>query len=317
MRLSSSDTGRGTSSGKAYWFRDGDTFGYSDLSGNLLTLQVVLFNVTLSRSGYINYSRVPSNLVFSDVTSRFVQSIEYTGYPMLDESGDYLYLLTGDSTGLLRIDRAAGERWAVEFASLITCLANSNGQVLIGLLNGKIKLFDTTGALVHEAEMEGNRIPVVYGCALSKKGDIFAALGGLDPQQILVAQRRHGRQWGTFSVELETELRREAFIRIGNDNESLFFEQPGFLGVLTLASQRIKRLPMPGKFVTLAETSQGALLALLSQTNDRKHLRLYDRGGSLLYAEAFAGENADVRIVEDRIMLTSDGYLMRIDISVQ
>ena len=85
-------------------FRAGDSFGYADLQGNLYYLGQRLHNLSLSDNGFINYGRVPDHVVFMNPRGEFQFSIKSYGYPLLESSGQVLYSINTDRSGLKRIN---------------------------------------------------------------------------------------------------------------------------------------------------------------------------------------------------------------------
>jgi hypothetical protein len=76
-----------------YWYRMGEEFGFVDLHGNIAVREKILFDVTLNDDAYINFSRIPKNLVIRDNRGDFLRSFRLTGYPILDDRGQRIFLM--------------------------------------------------------------------------------------------------------------------------------------------------------------------------------------------------------------------------------
>ena len=297
-----------------FWFRVGNTFGFLELSGNLRLRDRVLYDVTLSDSGFINYSSVPSNLVLLNTIGDFVRSYPYSGYPVLDPPGNQIFVLNSESTGLLKVSRETEKVWRAEFASLITSLDVSDKFAVLGLLSGELKLFNSQGDQIYETEVTGSRIPVVYGCALKPGTDEFAAVAGIDPQKLLVVKRDSARAAQIDAVELASSFRRQVFIRYSNNGELIYFESDSGISVFEVKTRRIINLPVAGTFLGMGESPGEGIISLLSEVGNRKEIRLYTPGGALKYREAVDCRNISVRHVQGHVILGCDNHVARIDL---
>jgi hypothetical protein len=300
--------------GNSYWFRVGDVFGYFDADGRILHTERVLYDVTMSDRGYINYSRIPRNLVLKDSTGHFIRSYQHTGYPILNGSADRISFLHQDSTGFTTIDLESEEAWQREFATIVTSLSMNQEKVLVGLLNGVLKLYNGKGEELLEVQIPGSRIPVVFGCALGDGGRHMAAVGGLDPQKLVFIRIKDNGEPTVFDWPLAGDLRREVFVSFGTDGRYVFFEGKQEIGVFRVSKRQFITLPIRGRLLGFANEERRGFVFLVSGDAGEKRLFLYSLHGSLLLREPIQCRNVFLRHVDGHIILGCDRRLIRIDI---
>jgi hypothetical protein len=327
----------GTETAGISWFRVGDRFGYIDLDGGIRYQGKVLAGVCLSESGFINYSKISDNIVFSDPQGRFRYGFASCGYPILDREGGRLFTVSTDSSGIRQVSPEGETIWRMEFSSPMTTVALSTERLLIGLLEGRFKLIDSRGGVEYEAATEGSRIPVVLGSALSPRRERAAVLSGIDPQHLLVLEKRESGFGSVYSRDLPSDLRREAMLQFSPDGRFLLFEQPDAVGVLDVDQKREYRVLQPGRLGAIALDSPAGqpsaagtaapadaiaptgTVAILSRLPDvagreQRLLQIVRLPHHLLASERIAARADFVRQVDGRLLVGLDGYLLRVDI---
>ena len=232
--------------GPSWYFRAADAFGYADLEGNLRYVGQKLQNLSLSDTGFINYGSVPDHVVFMDTRGQFQFSIKSYGYPLLDGSGQLLYSINTDLSGLKRIDRDGDVVWSMSFSVPLTTIALAGQECVVGLMDGRFLLVDAGGRITHQKMTEGSRIPVVLGSAVSEDRNRIALVSGIDPQRLTVVQRRAGELAGELALDLGSDMRREVQLRFGPGDRFLFHEAEDGLGVVDVRRKNASKIPVPG-----------------------------------------------------------------------
>ena len=284
------------------------------MEGNIALREKVLFDTALSDAGYINFSRVPRNLVYRDPRGKFIRSFRHTGYPMLDRWGERIFILNGESTGLTVMGVENEELWSVEFSTLVTSLHFSKDYILSGLLNGRLKLFNNRGDLIGDYEESESRIPIILGCAVSPTGRDIVGVSGIDPQKLFLINNRENGRSESYSVSLTSDYRREVFVRFGGAGRLVYFESGDGLGILDVTSQRKTTIPFQGSLVRVGETEPKGVVSVLSENDHGMELRLCTVSGQILYFRAFERGDVCLRHIDDHIVLGRDSTLQRIDI---
>jgi hypothetical protein len=300
--------------GSVYWYRMGDEFGFVDLEGNIALREKVLFDAALSDSRYINFSRVPENLVLRNSKGQFVRSFRHTGYPMLNRTGERIFILNGESTGLTVVSVENEELWTVEFSTLITSLCYSEDYVLLGLLNGQLKLYNNRGELVGDYSETDSRIPIILGCALSPTGRDIISVSGIDPQKLFFIHDRENGTTESYVVNIASDYRREVFIRFSGVGRRVYFEFGDGFGIFDIRSKRVTTIPFRGTLIGTGETEQRGIVSVLSENDYGVQLRLCTMEGEQLYFKAFECEDVYLRHIGTHILLGCDRTLLRVDI---
>ncbi len=300
-----------------YWYRMGEEFGFADLEGNVAVREKILFDATLRDVGYINFSRIPKNLVFRDNRGNFLKSFRLTGYPMLDKRGQRLFLLNSESTGLKVLNVESEESWTIEFPTLITSLCFSDDRILLGLLNGLIKVYNNGGELIGDYLETGSRVPIILGCAISPNGKDIIALSGIDPQKLLLIRTKEPGKAETFTMDLTSDYRREVFLRFSESGRLVYFESSSGLGIFELASKRVTIIPFQGSLIGLAESGHNGIMSILYKTDHGVELRVCTTQGMVLYSKFFECEFTHLRHIDDHILLGCDETLLRVDMVEQ
>ena len=307
--------GAGDDAGNLYGYRMGDVFGFFGMDGRIVSRESVVFEVTLGRSGYINFSRVPRNLVYKSPDGRIVESFPFIGYPNLDPHGDRIFFLSSDSTAVSALEPESGDAWRIEFSTMVTSLAGNGDRTAVGLLDGRILVYGPSGDLLHSRRVEGSRIPVVLGCDVESGGRAVAGIAGIDPQRVFLLQERRDGEWTFAARELRSDLRREAFVRFDEAGRFVFFEVEDGIGVLETASLDLELLPLDGSLQGMGQSQADGLVCLLDRTEERNRLTVYSVDGRLYAREPVPCGSEFLRQVGRRIVLGCGGRrLLRVDI---
>jgi hypothetical protein len=231
-------------------FKAGRLFGYADLKGRLKYLAKIDYNVTQAETAFINYPKLSEellqNLTVQSTDGENLFHVPANGYPVLHPTGNRLFMFTKDSMGLSELSNEGEETWKAEFASLVTSLAFSKENVLVGLVNGKLKLFDNKGSLLYDTRLDRSQMPVILGCALSEDGMKLAGLTGLYPQKLFFVQRENLNNPQLTLTDLATDFRREVLVKFSNNGNYFFFEQDNGLGVFDVQLKQVKEFVFTG-----------------------------------------------------------------------
>lgn len=293
-------------------FRAGDIFGYADLQGNLHFLGRSLPNLSLSDLGFINYGRVPDHVVFMNPRGEFQFSIKSYGYPLLESSGQVLYSINTDRSGLKRIDSEGEILWSKSFPTLLTTIAPVAEQCLIGLMDGRALLLDAEGDVMYQYSPQDSRIPVLLGAAVSQDQNQIALISGIDPQTLVVIQRRAEEFVQDFRQTLDSDFRREVQMRFSPDARFLFYEVQGGLSVLDTRKTTSRRLSTNGVLESMDSSSEFTAATFRLEGGSR--LLIFRPLDSLLLSRQLSAERVYVRVMGSALILGIEGMLLRADL---
>ncbi len=233
-------------------FQLADRFGYVTPVGTLAYLSSTGFRVTLSPRGFVTYPRVGTTWLLQDGTGEVLLPFSGNGYPLLSGDGARLFLVRTDLTGLTELSARGEPAWTRDFPTLMTTASVSGDWTAVGLLDGTLALLDRGGAVAFQRQVPGSRIPVVLGCAVTPDGSRLAAVAGIDPQYVIVFERR-GTSWAVVSqAELGTDFRREVRIGFAPDGRWLVCEGRGGVAVVLVAGGHPQVVSMRGTLAGLA-----------------------------------------------------------------
>ena len=261
---------------ESYPFHIGELFGYVGLEGDFSYLDKVLYDITLSKTGFINYSSVSENLVVQYPDGVMDIHIKSRGFPIL--SGERLFLIATNHSALSEWSLEGEPVWERKFGSLLTSFDASENHIIVGLLDGRALLIDSTGDVIHEYRFSNNRVEVTYGVAVDSEGKHFAVLGGLDPQQLVLHELRNGGYEVVVDRDLLDEFRRSVFLKFSHNDRYLFFESSEGLRVQDSSRSREMIVPAPGEVEGVITIASG-LYCVLSVDGGNYHLGYFEEPG--------------------------------------
>jgi hypothetical protein len=293
-------------------FRAGDSFGYADLQGNLHYLGRSLHNLSLSDLGFINYGKVPDHVVFMNPRGQFQFSIKSYGYPLLESSGAVLYSINTDRSGVKRIDSEGEILWSRSFPTLLTAIALVAEQCLIGLMDGRAMLIDAEGDVIYQYSSQGSRIPVLLGTAVSRDQNRIALISGIDPQTLVVVQRRGEQFVQDFQQDLDSDFRREVQMHFSPDSRFLFYEVEGGVSVLDMRKTSSRRVVANGVLESIDSSEEFTAAAFRLEGGSQ--LVVFRPLDSLLLSRQLSAESVYVRVMGSALILGIQGMLLRADV---
>lgn len=294
-------------------FRASDTFGYADLDGNLYYIDRKLHNLSLSDSGFINYGSVPDHIVFMNTRGEFEFSIKSYGYPLLDSSGEFLYSINTDLSGLKRIDREGQILWSLAFPAPLTSASLAGEECVIGLMDGHLRLIGADGEILYERETGGSRIPVILGTAITEDRQRIALFSGIDPQSLTIVQRRDNEFVTEVAVDLDSDFRREVELTFSPDTRFIYFEVEDGLGALDIRKKIAAEIISPGVLSSVETASDFSAAAF--RTERGSNLLIFRPPSSVLLSMQLAVPDIFLKIIENSLILGIDGFLLRADLT--
>lgn len=335
LELSPDQVTRKTASDRIVAFRLGSLFGYADIDGELHYLDAILHDATISDSGFINYSKVTENVLIYGTHGELISGFHVYGYPILSESGERLFIVKTDLSGIKEYTKTGEQLWEYDFGSLITSVSLNKTNTLIGLLNGAIHLLDKGGREIYSTVHSESRFPAVYGCVISQDSSLIAVVSGLDPQILTVFEKKDD-QIDTSNVvsgvasdaeppigveyelrlrkELHSNYRREMRIGLLSQGDYLIFEGLEELLVLDIKNKRDNAVPHFGTVNALSGNEDTHIGALIYGNEDKVELIVFAPPNFLFLKESIPAGDVFVRQFEEHLILGCDNSLLRVDL---
>jgi len=296
----------------SWYFRAADRFGYADLQGNLYYVGRTLHNLSLSDNGFINYGSVPDYIVFMNPRGEFEFSLKSYGYPLLEPRGRVLYSIQTDRSGLKRIDNEGEILWSMSFPTPITSIALAGEQCLLGLMDGRALLVGAEGDVLYQLTTEASRIPIVLATAVSEDRNQIALISGIDPQTLMVVERRAEGFVPGFKQNLDSDFRREVRLSFSPEARFLFYEVEEGLGVLDVRKKSKARFLTEGVLESMDSSPEFTAAAFrLSQGSKLLIFRPLD---SVLLSREVAADRVYVKVLGSSLILGFNGVLLRADL---
>ena len=259
-----------------------DEFGYLSGDGRLLYRETILFDVAVSDSSFVNYSRMGESLVARTPRDHYFYGVNADGYPVYREGE--LFLISHDRMSIIAVGEAGDRAYRLDFPSIVTSFDYSSGIVAVGLLDGSVELFSSEGKSIDTLKPQEKNRPV-YGVAISRRGTFISCIWGDEPQHTSVYRVK---EEDFREVERFTEdevMVRETLVRFSADEKLLFYERQGAVAVVDLTRMERRHIPVRGRIFDLYSEGKGHPLFVAGNGTGVGFISVFDDRGELLTEE--------------------------------
>src|SRR6056297_177464 len=306
-----SDSTEGISTEDWIPFRVEDSFGCVNADGRLLENSSIEWNIALGTSTYCNYTKQGSELVIKDPIRNYLYPLSVEGYPV-ERGGDY-FVLSNDLTGVSAFSASGEFFFSKEFPSIITSLNASGDTVGIGLLSGKVELFNKDGSYQAGIRPETSRINVVYGSALSSANQKVAIVHGIDPQFLSLYQL-DGTDFQLLNqVEISDPKRSQTKTAFSENGEYLLWETATEVQVMSTEDPiESFSLPLAGSLVDFEFSLKLGAIYLLEEEQEATVLSIYSEDGRQYSKEKFSGRPQWLSQAEGNLYIGTGSLLRKV-----
>lgn len=285
-------------------FRLGEYFGFVTPSGEFAHVGRSLFDVSIDRGRFANFSRVSESAVIQGDDGAFLQNIPEQGYPVLGAGRTLMIDPDGRTISEWRAD--GRELWRRSYASLITDIDVAKDAVALAYLDGSVGLVIEGGARTLRFEPRGSRVEVTYGVAVNDDGSTLAAVSGLEPQRLSILESSSDGLTPILQRELDTAFRRPVLVEFIS-RDLVMVEQPDGVILTNLTAERETVLPVEGSVFDASYLPQANLVALLVRrggtTRGQSVLYLFRPNGRLVLTRVTGSGDAEIRMLENTMIL--------------
>jgi hypothetical protein len=279
----------------------------------ILQSSAIDWNIALGESSYCNYTKQGSNLVIRDPIRNYLYPLSVEGYPV-ERGGDY-FVLSRDLTGVSAFSAAGEFFFSKEFSSIITSLDVGGDTVGIGLLNGRVELFDKDGSYQAGIRPETSRINVVYGAALSSASQKAAIVHGIDPQFLSLYQFDGTNSQLLSQIEISEPRRSQAKIAFSENGEYLLCETATKVQVMSTEDPiESFSLPLSGTLVDFEFYPELDAIYILEEEQETAVLYIYSAEGRRYSKEEFSGRPQWLSRTEGNLYLGTGSLLRKVAI---
>ncbi len=295
-------------------------FGYIGDTGRVLFLGRRDFYTTMSEKYFINYSKVSENFFIRRRDGNLESGFKAFGYPFFMGSDDRLFVVKTDLTGVSEIDFTGDVKWERNYSSIITSMAVKDGYEAVGVLNGKVQLLDRKGRVLFDFRDQESKIPVVTGVALSSDGKYLACISGLEPQELLIfARGMGGEEKSLYSLyerrKLDSDFRREVFIKFSKDDRFLFFEGKAKLNVFDMDTGNLAGVPYTGEVDGVGYSLTDKCFVVIGGSDGKGNLlKLVYPLGMVKLVEILPEKFSFLRVRGNKIFIGFGNQLLRVDL---
>ncbi|MBI9105103.1 MAG: hypothetical protein JEZ04_00070 [Spirochaetales bacterium] len=250
-------------------FKLDDRLGYFSRSGELGLTAEIDYEAVVSDNYFINYSSLSQNLVLQNSSGEILGNIVTEGLPFLLNGRSFI--ISPDR--LTVTEHEEGKiLWSVTPGSMITSIDCNSSETLIGLMNGKVFLYNRAGEKLFSFFSTDSRYSIVYACALSDDGRYMAVVTGLYPQQLICFESRNELITVILRKDLDVPFRRNLYLDYSSDGKLLYLEAPEGLDVINSTGIPKESIRFNG-IVTASE---------LGGVSELSYLHVVNEGNSIL-----------------------------------
>ena len=288
-----------------------NTYGYYDDLGRFLYIghradQVVSGGFALDDHFLLQSDRKNGAVWLSNIDDQFSVFVRVNGIPYISENR--IFLLRNDQMGVAEMNPTGNLRWSREFNSVLTSIAVAKNLALFGFLDGSVQLDDTNGRTVftlpsHAVDVQ-SKYSGVYGSAISLQGERFALLYGLQPQYLLVFEKKADGYRLVHKRKLAQGKKDSQFMLFDETGTSLLAVTAE--GLLCFDAKRNQSVVLrQGEFIA----STASVSAKFVRMGDKAFAGLISIGASLASSasSALQGTSSEKSDDQTRLMVVRDG----------
>ena len=297
---------------KLHHFVLGDIFGYVSDSGIIQYQDRKMYRVAMDDARFINFSSVSGNLVIQSFDGEVIDAIEIRGYPILLDGR--IFIISTNRGEFGEIDVQGSYLWKYEFTSPITEIDAKHGHVMLGLLDGRVLIYDRNGIRAAELLFDQSRVSAIYGCALSADATRIAVIHGIDPQILSVYRLVPGRKL-IYETALSDPFRSHRRIFFLAHGDFLLADAEGAVAVVDLEKAEMAAIPAAGRIVGTLNTE--SLTYVLMQDDEKAEIIVISLPPAELARTTFLAEHTSILGSADYIILGMDRHLGKIETFVR
>ncbi|MFW5742638.1 MAG: hypothetical protein ACOCW3_02175 [Spirochaetota bacterium] len=275
--------------------RVADSFAYVDANGRVVSTGRVAHDVALAADAFVNYGRLPGQLVVQSPAGEFLASVPLSGYPVFEH--DRLFVLSSGGGTLSEWTRSGAERWRIELAAPLTAIAASAGPTGLGLAAGGPVVLDEAGEPIDLQRVSAAVEPTVYAVDVSDDPDRFAVIAGARaeapdgqdalPATVTLYELAEGRGVPVVRRSIARTGGSAPVVRLFDAGQTLAYttwsDAPEFV-VLDVDSGDESRIELRHPAVDAVETGSPRLTAVLTVGARRDAARGFARTAELVLA---------------------------------
>lgn len=313
------------------------TFAYVDRDGRVASTGRVAHAVALADDAFVNYTRLPAQLVVQSPAGEFLASLPLSGYPLF--AGERLFIVSAGGGALSEWTLEGAERWRIELAGPLTAIAASPSHTGLGFAAGGPLVLDESGEPIELQRPSVAVEPVVYAVDVSEEPHRFAVTSGApgreagpddaQPATVTLYELADGRGVPVVRKSIARTGEAAPLVRLFDGGRTLAYTtwvgQPQLV-MLDVASGDDARVDLRYPAAAAVELASPELKAVLTTSMRRDPARGFARpaelaiassSGSVPVRTAWASDASEVAVHGDVVMLRVDDRVLGVRVGVR
>ncbi|MCQ2582442.1 MAG: WD40 repeat domain-containing protein [Treponema sp.] len=312
LNLSSPVTDNISPSEEKTFFNLGQTAGYFTETGKIALFVTFPSKVTISEDLYATYGTNTTNVELFNKRGELVGQIKPEGYPFVSENRVYTFLPGGAS--FVKCNESGRIEWSCENTIPITAFYSNKNYTTIGYADGNIKVLNNgDGRTEIDFTPAGSDLEAIYGVSLSSDGEYLACISGLEKQRFIITKKDKNQSKIIYHEYLPTELRRRSLIQFSNNNECIYYNYEGGLGIYNLKSKSNVKFDIKDRIVSIKEND--SLIYVLGKTDSTYTVYIIEKTNSLQGKFSFESENAFIQTMGEALYIGKDNTISKIKVT--
>ncbi len=290
----------------------GRRLGYFTPEGRIAMMETFPYKASVSESLWTTYGSSASNTVLYAPDGGEACTVEDGGFVHLDDGRIYLFLPGGG--GIAEYAEDGQRKWTYERFVPVTAFNSSPQGCVIGYADGNLAYLQPDGTELFSFYPGGSTYEVILGADISPSGKLTACVSGQEDQRFVLIRTTDGQSKIVFHEYLPGNLKRQTFVWFDANEEFVFYNFDGGLGIADCRTLESKKIPIDGTVVSIAESPGENLYLILSKNGSDYRISLLEKPDRLLGSVSFKAGNAFLTENGGRFFLGTDDYISCIGI---
>lgn len=294
------------------FFKLGKKLGYFSDNGKILQFQNYTDYAAISKNYYSFYNSNSQEIPFYFPNGEKAGTINQSGYPYFINENIYIFLPGGNSYGLC--DEKGNIKWISEYAIPITAFSGNSNYTISGYANGAIRIHNNNDYKdMLEYFPGGSDYPVIYGVDISKDGNYFASVSGLNRQRFVLAKKENNQAKIIYHEFLDSQINRRTLVKFVANNSKIIFDIGNSVGIYDFEKEKASFIDVDKKIISIEEIDD--MVFLLGKNNTDYTVYILGKKNILLGSFSFEAETACIQTNNNSLFLGKDNSISKIEIT--
>ncbi len=290
-----------------------DRLGYFTEDGTISRVSYYTENATISSEFSATYQNNADDIPFYKADGSIAGVIEAPGFPFFTEDGNFVFLPGG--TGFAGMDVLGRTDWVYQSNSPVTAFSASRGGTAAGFADGKVVCLDRSGKVLFEVSPEGSNFRVILGTDLSDNGELLGCVSGIDRQRFVLYRYAQNQVKVIFHEYIEKEMREQTFVQFNSQGNRVFYGSPDGLSIVNCSALTSTHVPLKGKVYSLKEFPDLDMYVVLTKTDGRYFVYLFEGESTLTGSFSFEADNAFILTEGNALYVGRNNQISKLELT--